>query len=70
MTDVKKPIEEWTATEIAVYAINCDNSEERLREVAEMIEVFGQNYKREPGKDMSGPPYSTVDFYKDFYEDE
>jgi hypothetical protein len=59
---MKKPLEEWTATEIAIYAVNCDNSDRYVGEVAEMIIVFAQNYKLEPGRDMSGPPYAIVDF--------
>lgn len=44
---MSKPIEEWSAKEIAVYAVNCDNSEERIDEVAMMIECHRRSLKEE-----------------------
>lgn len=42
---INKPFEEWTAIEIAAYAVNCDNSNERIEEIAEMIKGFAQRHR-------------------------
>lgn len=35
-----KPLKEWTSLEIAVYAVNCPNDDERADEVAKLIEAY------------------------------
>jgi len=37
---LNKPISEYSALEIAIYACNAGNSEERINEVAKMIESY------------------------------
>lgn len=37
---MSKPITEWSALEIATYAVNCDNSQEKIEEVERMIKAF------------------------------
>lgn len=39
----QKPISEWSALEIAIYAVNCGNSEDKIEEVEMMISAAIQS---------------------------